>query len=88
LLQRAFDADLTAARRALDAANKRFLTAAKTKADLAELKLTELQFTTAVEDFRVGATNRSSEAEPLYRRALVIDEKSYGPDRGYRGPVP
>ena len=26
------------------------------------------------------ATNRSSEAEPLVRRALAIDEKSYGPD--------
>ena len=25
-------------------------------------------------------TNRLSEAEPLYRRALAIDEKSYGPD--------
>jgi hypothetical protein len=26
------------------------------------------------------ATNRLSEAEPLYRRALAIDEKSFGPD--------
>jgi tetratricopeptide (TPR) repeat protein len=26
------------------------------------------------------ATNRLSEAEPLYRRALAIDESSYGPD--------
>ena len=26
------------------------------------------------------ATNRLAEAEPLYRRALAIDEKSYGPD--------
>jgi hypothetical protein len=25
-------------------------------------------------------TNRLSEAEPLMRRALAIDEKSYGPD--------
>jgi tetratricopeptide (TPR) repeat protein len=25
-------------------------------------------------------TNRYNEAEPLYRRALAIDEKSYGPD--------
>ena len=25
-------------------------------------------------------TNRLSEAEPLYRRALAIDEASYGPD--------
>ena len=26
------------------------------------------------------ATNRMAEAEPLYRRALAIDERSYGPD--------
>jgi tetratricopeptide (TPR) repeat protein len=26
------------------------------------------------------ATNRLAEAEPLYRRALAIDEQSYGPD--------
>ena len=26
------------------------------------------------------ATNRLSEAEPLMRRALAIDEKSFGPD--------
>ena len=26
------------------------------------------------------ATNRLAEAEPLYRRALEIDERSYGPD--------
>jgi tetratricopeptide (TPR) repeat protein len=26
------------------------------------------------------ATNRLAEAEPMYRRALAIDEKSYGPD--------
>ena len=26
------------------------------------------------------ATNRLSEAEPLYRRALAIDEASFGPD--------
>jgi hypothetical protein len=28
----------------------------------------------------LGATNRLSEAEPLYRRALAIFEKSYGPE--------
>ena len=28
----------------------------------------------------LSQTNRLSEAEPLYRRALAIDEKSYGPD--------
>jgi len=55
LLRNAFDADLAAARRAQGATNKRFLTAAKTKADLAELKLTELKYTAAVEDFREAA---------------------------------
>ena len=28
----------------------------------------------------LGATNRLAEAEPLYRRALAIDEKSFGPE--------
>jgi Tetratricopeptide repeat len=28
----------------------------------------------------VQATNRTAEAEPLYRRALSIDEKSFGPE--------
>ena len=27
------------------------------------------------------ATNRLAEAEPLYRRALAITEKSFGPER-------
>jgi hypothetical protein len=54
LLQHAVDADLAVGRRAQDAASKRFLTTAKTRADLAELKLTELHFTTAVENFRGG----------------------------------
>jgi tetratricopeptide (TPR) repeat protein len=62
LLQRAFDTDLAAARRAQDAvrraqdaADKRFLTAAKTRADLGELKLTELRYAAAVEDFQAAA---------------------------------
>ena len=62
LLGDAFNADLAAARRARDVArraediaNRRFLTAAKTKADLAELKLTELKYTAAMEDFREAA---------------------------------
>ena len=55
LLRNAFDADLAAARRAQDATNKRFLTAAKTKADLAELKMTELKYAAAAEDFREAA---------------------------------
>ena len=28
----------------------------------------------------LSATNRLAEAEPLYRRALAIDEKSFGPE--------
>jgi hypothetical protein len=35
---------------------------------------------TACEIFAAKATNRLEEAEPLMRRALAIDEKSYGPD--------
>jgi len=70
LLQRAFDADLAAARRAQDAANKRFLTAAKTRADIAELKLTQLQYAAAVEDFR-GAADLVPSAEALVRSGYL-----------------
>jgi tetratricopeptide (TPR) repeat protein len=70
LLQRAFDAYLTAARRALDAANKRFLTATKIKADLAELALTELQFTAAVDGFREAA-DLVPATEPLVRATYL-----------------
>jgi tetratricopeptide (TPR) repeat protein len=62
LLLRAFDTDLAAARRAQeavrraqDAADKRYLTAAKTRADLGELKLTELRYAAAGEDFQAAA---------------------------------
>jgi hypothetical protein len=62
LLQRAFDADLAAARRAQDAvrrsqdaADKRFLTTAKTRADIAQLKLTELRYAAAAQDFQEAA---------------------------------
>ena len=68
LLRDAFDADLAAARRAQEAANKRFLTAAKTKADLAALKLTELKYNAAVEDFREAA-DLVPVTEPLVRAA-------------------
>jgi tetratricopeptide (TPR) repeat protein len=62
LLQLAFDTDLAIARRAEDAvrraqevADKRNLTAAKTRADLGELKLTELRYAAAAEDFQAAA---------------------------------
>src|SRR5262249_13319236 len=42
LLQQAFDADLVLARKAMDQANQRYVTAAKTKADLGRLKMTQL----------------------------------------------
>jgi tetratricopeptide (TPR) repeat protein len=73
LLQRAFDTDLTAARRAQDAvrraqdaADKRYLTAAKTRADLGELKLTELRYAAAAEDFQAAA-NLVPQVELLVR---------------------
>ena len=62
LLEKAFDADLVAARKAQDAANKaldvanrRFLTAAKTKADLGYLKLSQLQYAAATREFQAAA---------------------------------
>jgi tetratricopeptide (TPR) repeat protein len=62
LLQRAFDADLAAARRAQDvvrrvqdAADKRFLSAAKTRADIAQLSLTQLRYAAAAQDFQEAA---------------------------------
>src|SRR5262249_40792135 len=55
LLREAVDADLAAARLAQDATNKRFLTAAKTRAELGELKLTQLRYAAAVEDFQAAA---------------------------------
>src|SRR5215470_18892487 len=55
LLRDAFDADLAIARRAQDVANRHFLSAAKTKANLAELKLTELKYAAALADFREAA---------------------------------
>jgi tetratricopeptide (TPR) repeat protein len=55
LLRRAFDADVAAARRAEDVASKRLLTAAKTKADLGELDLTQLRYAAAAKDFQEAA---------------------------------
>jgi hypothetical protein len=55
LLQRAFDADLTAARRMQDVANKRYLTAANTRADIAQLNLTQLGYAAAAQDFQEAA---------------------------------
>src|SRR5262249_17481517 len=55
LLQRAFDADLAVARRALDIANQRYLTAAKTKADIGELNLTQLRYAAPAADFQAAA---------------------------------
>src|SRR5215831_19787834 len=55
LLRRAFDADLVIARRAQEIATKRLLTAARTRADLGQLHLTQLRYAAAVEDFQEAA---------------------------------
>jgi hypothetical protein len=47
-----------AGRRARDAADKRFVAAAKTKADIAQLSLTQLRYAAAAQDFH--------EAGPLW----------------------
>lgn len=67
LLQRASDADLVAARhaqnaanRAQEAANRRFLNAAKSRADRAQLNLTRLRYAAAVQDFQAAADLVSS----------------------------
>jgi tetratricopeptide (TPR) repeat protein len=66
LLEQAFDADLVAARKALDAANRRYVTAAKTKADLGQLKWTQLQYAAAAQEFQAAADLVPS-SEPLIR---------------------
>src|SRR5262249_675999 len=73
LLRRAFDADLAEARRAQEAANKalelaakRFLTAAKTRADMGDLDLTQLRYADAAEDFQAAA-DLVPAGEPLVR---------------------
>ena len=79
LLEQAFDADLVAARKAQDSANKaletakqRYLTAAKTKADLGELKLSQLQYEAASREFQTAA-DLVPASEPLVRaRYLAV----------------
>jgi hypothetical protein len=52
LLRGAFDADLVAAARAQDLANKQYLAAAKTRAELGLLNVTQLRHAAAIEDFQ------------------------------------
>ncbi|HEX5079502.1 MAG TPA: tetratricopeptide repeat protein, partial [Geminicoccaceae bacterium] len=66
LLRQAFDADLVAARKAQDAANRRFVTAAKTRADLGQLKLSQLQYDAAAREFQAAADLLPG-SEPLVR---------------------
>ena len=66
LLEQAFDADLVAARKALDTANQRYVTAAKTKADLGQLKLSQLQYEAASREFQTAA-DLVPASEPLIR---------------------
>jgi tetratricopeptide (TPR) repeat protein len=65
-LQRAFDTSLVASRQIQDAANKRLLSAAKIRAQLGELKVTQLRYAAAVRDFQEAANLVPSE-EPLVR---------------------
>lgn len=55
LLEQAYDADLVAARKVQDAANRRFVSAAKTKADLGQMKLSQLQYAAAAREFLAAA---------------------------------
>jgi len=71
LLQRAYDADLVSARRAQDAANKRYLTAAKTRADIGELNWTQLRYAAAVRDFQEAA-NLVPSGEVLVRSRYLV----------------
>ncbi len=66
LLEQAFDADLVAARKALDTANQRYVTAAQTKADLGQLKLSQLQYEAAAREFQTAA-DLVPASEPLIR---------------------
>jgi tetratricopeptide (TPR) repeat protein len=70
LLRRAFDADVAIARRAQDVANRRLMTAAKTKADLGELDLTQLRYAAAAEDFQEAA-NLVPAGEALVRSGYL-----------------
>src|SRR5258708_7743902 len=71
LLRRAYDADLATARRTQDAANKRYLTAAKTRADIGELNWTQLRYAAAAEDFQQAA-NLVPPAEALVRSTYLV----------------
>src|SRR5262249_24616018 len=81
LLQRAFDADLVVARRALDVANKRYLTAAKTRADIGELNLTQLRYAAAAADFQAAA-DLVPAGEPLVRAQYLSSLGSAAHDAG------
>jgi tetratricopeptide (TPR) repeat protein len=70
LLRRAFDADVAIARRAQDVANRRLMTAAKTRADLGELDLAQLRYAAAAEDFQKAA-NLVPAAEALVRTGYL-----------------
>src|SRR5262249_33050896 len=59
-----------AARQVQGAANKRFLTAAKTRADLGELNLVQLRYSAATEDFQEAA-NLAPPSEALVRSGYL-----------------
>ena len=72
LLQQAFDADFMAARKAQDVADRRFVTAAKTKADLGQLKLSQLRYEAAAREFQIAA-DLVPMCEPLLRAQYLAD---------------
>jgi tetratricopeptide (TPR) repeat protein len=71
LLKRAYDEDLAAAEHAQDAANKRYLTAAKTRADIGQLNWTQLRYAAAAQDFQQAA-NLVPAGEALVRSRYLV----------------
>ena len=55
LLEEAFKADIAAGNRVKNTANQRYITAAKTKGDLGQLKLSQLQYEAAAREFQFAA---------------------------------
>ena len=76
LLEQASDADLVAARKALDTANRRYVAAAKTKADLGQLKL----IPTAIRGCGTGVSGggRSGACERAADPSAVFGRRRHG----------
>ena len=72
LLEQVFDADLAAARKAQDATNRRYVAAAQTRADLGQLKLSQLQYEAAAREFQTAA-DLVPASEPLICARYLTD---------------